>query len=134
MPRMDADTANEVSKIQLTRTEFADALGLKPTSLFVRNMFLMVDKDRNGFVGFQEFLDMFLILAGGMQRHAFLFHLFFTSGLYLFTPHPTPISRPSSSTHTLTYILDRRQMVCKLYVRLLNISVCLLEIFTQTNI
>ena len=77
MPRMDADTANEVSKIQLTRTEFADALGLKPTSLFVRNMFLMVDKDRNGFVGFQEFLDMFLILASGMQRHAFLFHLFF---------------------------------------------------------
>ena len=62
---MDAETANQVSQIQLTRTEFADALGLKPTSLFVRNMFLMVDKDRNGFVGFQEFMDMFLILARG---------------------------------------------------------------------
>lgn len=76
MPRMDADTANEVSKIQLTRTEFADALGLKPTSLFVRNMFLTVDKDRNGFVGFQEFLDMFLILAGGMLVYIFVFYLF----------------------------------------------------------
>ena len=65
---MDADTANQVSKIQLTRTEFADALGLKPTSLFVRNMFLMVDKDKNGFVGFQEFMDMFLVFARGMYQ------------------------------------------------------------------
>ena len=62
---MDAETSNKISQIQLTRTEFAEALGLKPTSLFVRNMFLMVDKDRNGFVGFQEFMDMFLILAKG---------------------------------------------------------------------
>ena len=65
MPHMDGDTSNKVAQIQLTRTEFAEALGLKPTSLFVRNMFLMVDKDRNGFVGFQEFMDMFLILARG---------------------------------------------------------------------
>ena len=65
MPHMDGETSNKVSQIQLTRTEFAESLGLKPTSLFVRNMFLMVDKDRNGFVGFQEFMDMFLILAKG---------------------------------------------------------------------
>lgn len=56
---------NKIRNIQLTRTEFSEALGLKPTSVFVRNMFLMVDKDKNGFVGFEEFLDLFQILAAG---------------------------------------------------------------------
>jgi len=28
----------------------------------------MVDKDRNGFVGFEEFLDLFQILASGMVK------------------------------------------------------------------
>ncbi|XP_053406292.1 dual oxidase 2-like [Mercenaria mercenaria] len=76
-PNFDADTANSVSKIQLTRTEFADALGLKPTSMFVRNMFLMVDKDRNGFVSFQEFMEVFTILAkgGAGDKAEMLFHM-----------------------------------------------------------
>ncbi|KAL3866800.1 hypothetical protein ACJMK2_044068 [Sinanodonta woodiana] len=62
---LDSTLANQIVKIQLTRTEFADALGLKPNSMFVRNMFLMVDKDKTGFVSFQEFMDMFVILARG---------------------------------------------------------------------
>ncbi|XP_062578537.1 dual oxidase 2-like isoform X2 [Saccostrea cucullata] len=62
---MSGDDLNRVTKIQLTRTEFADALGLKPNSIFVRNMFMMVDKDNSGFVSFQEFLDMFVVLASG---------------------------------------------------------------------
>ncbi|KAK3606272.1 hypothetical protein CHS0354_037948 [Potamilus streckersoni] len=62
---VESKLANEVSRIQMTRTEFADALGLKTNSIFVRNMFLMVDKDKNGFVSFQEFMDMFVILARG---------------------------------------------------------------------
>ncbi|WAR00874.1 DUOX2-like protein [Mya arenaria] len=61
----DLGAMNDISKIQLTRTEFAEALGLKPTSMFVRNMFLMVDKDKNGLVSFNEFLEMFTILAKG---------------------------------------------------------------------
>lgn len=74
---IDGDTANNVSRIQLTRTEFADALGLKPTSMFVRNMFLMVDKDRNGFVSFQEFMEIFTILAkgGANDKAEMLFHM-----------------------------------------------------------
>ncbi|KAK3607886.1 hypothetical protein CHS0354_036708 [Potamilus streckersoni] len=62
---LDSTLANQIVKIKLTRTEFADALGLKPNSVFVRNMFLMVDKDKTGFVSFQEFMDMFVILARG---------------------------------------------------------------------
>ncbi|KAK3098032.1 hypothetical protein FSP39_015507 [Pinctada imbricata] len=68
--QMDIQNLNEnqikrVMNLQLTRTEFAEALGLKPTSIFVRNMFLMVDSDRSGFVGFSEFLDMFVVLSSG---------------------------------------------------------------------
>ncbi|XP_048733941.2 dual oxidase 2-like isoform X2 [Ostrea edulis] len=62
---ISGDDLNRISKVQLTRTEFADALGLKPNSVFVRNMFMMVDKDNSGFVGFQEFLDMFVVLSSG---------------------------------------------------------------------
>ena len=69
MEKLDADTANKVSKIQLTRTEFADSLGLKPTSMFVRNMFLMVDKDKNGLVSFHEFVELFTILAKGRTKY-----------------------------------------------------------------
>ncbi|KAL4227430.1 hypothetical protein ACF0H5_012874 [Mactra antiquata] len=75
---LDADALNQVSKIQLTRTEFAESLGLKPTSMFVRNMFLMVDKDRNGFVEFKEFMEMFTILAkgGADQKAKLLFNMY----------------------------------------------------------
>jgi Ca2+-binding EF-hand superfamily protein len=31
-------------------------------------MFLLVDKDGNGFVGFEEFLDLFQILSSGMVK------------------------------------------------------------------
>ncbi|XP_069137726.1 dual oxidase 2-like isoform X3 [Argopecten irradians] len=62
---LSAEDINKVQKIQLTRTEFAEALGLKPTSVFVRNMFLLVDSDNNNAVSFQEFLDMFVVMSSG---------------------------------------------------------------------
>ena len=65
MASLDAESANSVSKIQLTKTEFAESLGLKPTSTFVRNMFRLADKDKNGLVNFQEFMNMFMILSKG---------------------------------------------------------------------
>ena len=63
---LQMEDINKIRNIQLTRTEFAESLGL--TSVFVRNMFLMVDKDGNGFVGFEEFLDLFQILSSGMVK------------------------------------------------------------------
>ncbi|ESO87606.1 hypothetical protein LOTGIDRAFT_235056 [Lottia gigantea] len=62
---LDLTTANEIRKIKLTRTEFAEALGLQPDSLFVRNMFLLVDRSKDGFVSFEEFLSMFVTMASG---------------------------------------------------------------------
>ncbi|XP_078316138.1 dual oxidase 2-like [Crassostrea virginica] len=63
LENLDHETAKKIAEIQLTRTEFAEALGLKPTSIFVRNMFLLVDSDRSGFVSFREFLDFFVVLS-----------------------------------------------------------------------
>uniref|UniRef100_UPI003AAC009E dual oxidase 1 isoform X1 n=1 Tax=Centroberyx gerrardi TaxID=166262 RepID=UPI003AAC009E len=57
--------AMEVLQCELTATEFADALGLKPDSLFVDSMFTLADKDGNGYLSFQEFLDVMVIFMKG---------------------------------------------------------------------
>ncbi|KAK3606293.1 hypothetical protein CHS0354_037969 [Potamilus streckersoni] len=80
--QLDSKLPNEIEIIQLTRTEFADLLGLRPNSMFVRNMFLTVDKDKNGFVSFQEFMDVFVILARGKaeEKTKLLFNMNDLSG------------------------------------------------------
>ncbi|KAM4573654.1 dual oxidase 1 [Odontesthes bonariensis] len=57
--------AREVLQCELTASEFADALGLKPDSLFVNSMFTLADKDGNGYLSFQEFLDVIVIFMKG---------------------------------------------------------------------
>ncbi|GCB63064.1 hypothetical protein scyTo_0011564, partial [Scyliorhinus torazame] len=57
--------AKETLKCELTRAEFADALGLKEDSMFVEQMFSLADQDGNGYLSFREFLDIFVILMKG---------------------------------------------------------------------
>uniref|UniRef100_H2LKU2 NAD(P)H oxidase (H2O2-forming) n=1 Tax=Oryzias latipes TaxID=8090 RepID=H2LKU2_ORYLA len=57
--------AREVLQCELTASEFADALCLKPDSLFVDSMFTLADKDGNGYLSFQEFLDVMVIFMKG---------------------------------------------------------------------
>ncbi|KAL4005635.1 hypothetical protein ACER0C_005348 [Sarotherodon galilaeus] len=57
--------AREVLQCELTASEFADALGLKSDSLFVDSMFTLADKDGNGYLSFQEFLDVVVIFMKG---------------------------------------------------------------------
>nr|XP_019934398.1 PREDICTED: dual oxidase 1 [Paralichthys olivaceus] len=59
------EKAREVLQCELTASEFADALGLKPDSLFVDSMFTLADKDGNGYLSFQEFLDVMVIFMKG---------------------------------------------------------------------
>ena len=59
------ETNKTILNCELTRTEFADAMSLKPDSLFVEQMFQLIDQDGNGFVSFREFLDMIVIFAKG---------------------------------------------------------------------
>jgi len=50
---------------ELTKSEFAECLGLQADSMFVTNMFKMVDKNDNGYISFREFLDFFVIFKKG---------------------------------------------------------------------
>ncbi|KAL0968670.1 hypothetical protein UPYG_G00269980 [Umbra pygmaea] len=65
MSGMSCRKTREVLDTELTGTEFADALGLKPDSLFVDSMFTLADKDGNGYLSFQEFLDVIVIFMKG---------------------------------------------------------------------
>ncbi|XP_062404238.1 dual oxidase 1 isoform X2 [Sardina pilchardus] len=55
----------EALQCELSGSEFADALGLKPDSLFVQSMFTLADKDGNGYLSMQEFLDVIVIFMKG---------------------------------------------------------------------
>ncbi|KAL6106580.1 duox2 [Pungitius sinensis] len=57
--------ARKVLDCELTASEFADALGLKRDCLFVDSMFTLADKDGNGYLSFQEFLDVMVIFMKG---------------------------------------------------------------------
>lgn len=54
-----------VMRTSLSRQEFAEALGMKSDSLFVRQMFNCIDKDGNGRISFQEFLDTVVMFSRG---------------------------------------------------------------------
>lgn len=55
----------EALKCELSRTEFAESLGLKPHSTFVDSMFSLADEDGNGYLSFREFLNILIILMKG---------------------------------------------------------------------
>ncbi|XP_053211640.1 dual oxidase-like isoform X2 [Panonychus citri] len=54
-----------VMRTSLSKNEFAEALGMKPDSLFVKQMFNCVDKDKDGRISFQEFLDTVVLFSRG---------------------------------------------------------------------
>ncbi|KAM6426630.1 dual oxidase 2 [Liasis olivaceus] len=60
--------AKEALKCELSRAEFADALGLKPQSVFVDSMFSLADKDGNGYLSFREFLDILVVFMKGSPQ------------------------------------------------------------------
>lgn len=62
------DVGNDVIMVMrtsLSKKEFAEALGMKPDSLFVTQMFNCVDKDHDGRISFQEFLDTVVLFSRG---------------------------------------------------------------------
>ncbi|CAG9818789.1 unnamed protein product [Phaedon cochleariae] len=54
-----------VMRTSLTESEFANALGMKPDAIFVQKMFNIVDKDKDGRISFQEFLDTVVLFSRG---------------------------------------------------------------------
>lgn len=57
--------AKESLMCELSRAEFAEALGLKEHSMFVDSMFSLADKDGNGYISFREFLDILAVFMKG---------------------------------------------------------------------
>lgn len=60
--------AKESLTCELSRAEFAEALGLKADSMFVDSMFSLADKDGNGYISFREFLDILVVFMKGGSR------------------------------------------------------------------
>ncbi|KAG1939411.1 dual oxidase [Pimephales promelas] len=60
-----SNRTRDALQCELTRVEFARVFGLKPDSLFVESMFTLADKDCNGYLSFQEFLDVIVIFMTG---------------------------------------------------------------------
>ncbi|RWS27681.1 dual oxidase-like protein [Leptotrombidium deliense] len=68
------DVGNDVIMVMrtsLSKKEFAEALGMKPDSLFVKQMFNCVDKDKDGRISFQEFLDTVVLFSRGKTEDKF---------------------------------------------------------------
>ncbi|XP_030832129.1 dual oxidase 1 isoform X2 [Strongylocentrotus purpuratus] len=58
----------DILECELTKTEFADVLTMKPDSLFVEQMFELVDQDNSGSISFREFLDVIVVFAKGQPE------------------------------------------------------------------
>lgn len=52
-------------RTSLSKSEFASALGMKADDMFVRRMFNIVDKDQDGRISFQEFLETVVLFSRG---------------------------------------------------------------------
>ena len=66
--RSDASSDGEVMTVMrtsLSKSEFAAALGMKSDAMFVRKMFNIVDKDQDGRISFQEFLETVVLFSRG---------------------------------------------------------------------
>ncbi|XP_018323659.1 dual oxidase isoform X2 [Agrilus planipennis] len=59
------DEVVTVMRTSLTKSEFANALGMKADAVFVKKMFNIVDKDGDGRICFQEFLDTVVLFSRG---------------------------------------------------------------------
>lgn len=76
--KVDAKSAQQIINTELTITEFAEALAMKADSEFVRRIFALIDRDKNNFVSFREFLDMLVIFAkgSGQDKAKLLFDMY----------------------------------------------------------
>lgn len=62
---IDRKDLSDILTCELTKSEFAEMLSMKPDSVFVEQMFDLIDKDMSGAISFREFLDVIVIFAKG---------------------------------------------------------------------
>ncbi|KAL2743176.1 dual oxidase 2-like [Vespula maculifrons] len=80
--QIGSKTAKEVIYTELTITEFAEALSMRPDAEFIKKIFNLVDKDKNGFISFREFVDMLVIFLKGTaeEKMKFMFDMYDING------------------------------------------------------
>ncbi|XP_038077765.1 dual oxidase 2-like isoform X2 [Patiria miniata] len=78
LSELEHTDAHDVLNNELTKTEFAEMLSMAPDSLFVEQMFELVDKDQSGSLSFREFLDVIVIFAKGKpeDKLALMFNMY----------------------------------------------------------
>ena len=54
-----------LSIIPCLQEEFAESLAMKPDSMFVNQMFSLIDRDRNGYISFRELLYAVVLFSKG---------------------------------------------------------------------
>ncbi|XP_029667919.1 dual oxidase 2-like, partial [Formica exsecta] len=81
--QIDSSVAREVIYTELTIVEFAEALSMKPDAEFVKKIFNLVDKDKNGFISFREFVDMLVIFLKGSaeEKMKLMFDMYDINGI-----------------------------------------------------
>ncbi|KAK7092277.1 hypothetical protein V1264_008051 [Littorina saxatilis] len=57
--------SKEILEIELSKEEFAEAIGVKANSDFVEHFFSLIDSDRNGYISFREFLNAVVLFSKG---------------------------------------------------------------------
>nr|XP_039267420.1 dual oxidase 1-like isoform X1 [Styela clava] len=68
----------DIADCELTEAEFAETLGMKSGSLFVKQMFEMADTDKSGYLSMREVADLMVILMNGTpeQKAKMLFDMY----------------------------------------------------------
>lgn len=57
--------SKEILEVELSKEEFAEAIGVKAQSDFVEHFFSLIDSDRNGYISFREFLNAVVLFSKG---------------------------------------------------------------------
>ncbi|XP_071450360.1 dual oxidase 2-like [Hetaerina americana] len=118
---LDSNEAREVIYTELTVNEFADALSMKPESEFVSKMFTLVDKDKNGFISFREFLDILIVFAKGSadEKAKLMFDMYDINGTGLLTKEDF-INMIKSLMDTVNAELEEEQIQNVIYSMMLS--------------
>jgi dual oxidase len=58
----------EAMNLKLTRVDFAEALAMKPNSAFIEKMFNCIDRQSEGRISFQQFLQLIINLSQGDNK------------------------------------------------------------------
>ncbi|XP_076380631.1 dual oxidase 1 isoform X2 [Megalopta genalis] len=80
--KIDAAVAKDVIHTELTIIEFSEALSMHPDSEFIKKIFDLIDKDKNSFISFREFLDMLVLFLKGSaeDKVKFMFDMYDING------------------------------------------------------